>query len=555
METIGGYRLVRKLGDGERSEVFLGHSVRSEGASGPRSAAIKVFRSSVSRSDIDVEIEALARASSPHLLRLEDLATHADGRPVLVLGRLGSVSLAHLLNYRAEFTPGEAVTIVAPIALAVQELHRVGVAHSRVRLSSVRFDDTGAPVVVGFGHVTLIGAMPEREAVSSVTPAVLAESLAAMGDLVDLALLARTIVSATAPCASRARALDWLDSSEPSKSPAHFARDLSDELFDFASAEPIRLPCPIRRSTAAEEVSGVRVTGVQANGVQLSGVQVNRGQLSGGQLGGAPSSRLQPDGAEVHDEGAREAPPFPGTSRRELRRAVSSSSRPDWIAVLHMPPWLDDVRARLDLSRARSGVTAIARVLAPVRRPVWIAAGTAAVLLASALAIVPPGRDAEKIGAPSAAGAGSILESGARDPRSGEPGTGEASAILGDDPVAAGTALLAIRADCLIQRSVLCLDRVDQPGSAAWEADSYLVRQLQESTPQAPPTESVSGGEYARMAYAMALDEAAISLVDRMGNSAILTVAMPGTRPDAAPASLLLVKGEAGWRLRDLMIG
>ena len=132
METVGGYRLVRKLGAGERAEIHLGHAGSREPPTGDRIAAIKIFRPSTDEMSVDREIEALARASSRHLLELKDLATGRDGRPCLILPRLGSGNLGRLLAVRDDLEAGEAVSILVPLVEAVRELHRVGVAHGAV---------------------------------------------------------------------------------------------------------------------------------------------------------------------------------------------------------------------------------------------------------------------------------------------------------------------------------------------------------------------------------------------------------------------------------------
>jgi hypothetical protein len=63
METAGGYRLVRIIGEGERAEVWLGHA----GTDGV--AAVKLLREGLEPSAFDDEIVALERARSRTLLR------------------------------------------------------------------------------------------------------------------------------------------------------------------------------------------------------------------------------------------------------------------------------------------------------------------------------------------------------------------------------------------------------------------------------------------------------------------------------------------------------
>lgn len=479
VDSIGGYRLVRRLGAGERAEVFLGHA---GSAAAPRMAAIKVFRPSVPRSEIDLEIEALARASSPHLLRLDDLATAPDGRPVLVLARLQPTTLVGLLARRGRLQPGEAVTILAPVAVALDELHRVGVAHGNIGPRTILFDEAAAPVIVAFSRATLIGPMPDEQSHSSLTPATLGASVEAARDLADLVALARSVIECTPDSAARAKLVDRLQRHDPIAAPERFGTDLSDALFDFAEARAVDFAHP----------------------------------------------------AQEHEPRSRRAVPI---------EAAEPQRRPDWLAALHLPDWLDGLAARIDLSRPRAFGARVRYILAPVRRPVWVAAGLAVVLLAAALVLVPagadrPGEAVETLDGSGSTGSEGELKGGA------EGGAGiEATsvspdlrrAVLADDPVAAASALLALREVCLAEGSVLCLDGVDQPGSAAWEADGRAVRA--EAIGSAAPIPA----------------DAAVTLLERMGNSALLDLAFPA--PNSTPASILLVKGEAGWRIRDLILG
>jgi hypothetical protein len=97
-------------------------------------------------------------------------------------------------------------------------------------------------------------------------------------------------------------------------------------------------------------------------------------------------------------------------------------------------------------------------------------------------------------------------------------------------------ALVAARALCIESLSVRCLDSVDQAGSAAIEADENLIRTAQQDWRKPAP---------------MAADHA--ELVQRLGDSAMVRIVGASGAP---PASLLLlVRGGAGWRIRDIAPG
>lgn len=103
------------------------------------------------------------------------------------------------------------------------------------------------------------------------------------------------------------------------------------------------------------------------------------------------------------------------------------------------------------------------------------------------------------------------------------------SEVTGDDPLEALPALLMRRMDCFRDLSELCLEDVDEPGSSAYDDDAAAIQAITSDGVQ--PT---------------LLDAGGATLVERLGDSAIVGLA-PGTEP----ASLLLLKGEAGWRVRD----
>ncbi|HEY9498695.1 MAG TPA: protein kinase, partial [Terrimesophilobacter sp.] len=206
MESVGGYRLVRSLGSGARAEVWLGHG--GSGGEVPAIAAVKVFRPGVPIDSVDAEIEALGRTSSRHLVHLDDLATTPNGLPCLILQRLSARNLGRLLAGNRALEPGEAVTILAPLALAVAELHRVGVAHGALRPSAVLFDEAGAPVIAGFGSARLIGGFPDPPQAHSLTPVQLGAQPAVAEDLARLAAICRHVLERVP---NGAAVTAWLD--------------------------------------------------------------------------------------------------------------------------------------------------------------------------------------------------------------------------------------------------------------------------------------------------------------------------------------------------------
>ncbi len=495
---MGGYRVVRKLGEGERAEVFLGHAGRAFDGDGV--AAIKVYRPHTATASIDAELGVLARLSSRHLVELRDLATDGEGRPCLILRRVAGPDLARILSGRGTISAGEAVTALAPVAGAVAECHRVGVVHGSLGLGAVLLDGEGAPVLARFGRGAVVGEPPSEEGGASMSPALLSAQQRVLDDRRMLALLAAGLL-AHVPGADAADLSSWL------REPAVPAQDgfpelLASHLFELAPAAPIGM------SPAIDDPVPHRLVAAM------------------------PAGRV-PRRAEASPSSA--SPSF----RDRSLGALADGARIDG----HPAEW---VRARLRAA------------LAPVRKPVWIAGGIGLGALVLALAVLGAG------------GAGS------GDDRDGHPavsstrdaaGSGaEATAspvIGGDDPVAAATALLTVRQQCLAERSVGCLDGVDQQGSAALDADVHRVRELQ------------SGGVTTSQPR---LDRATAALVQRLGDSALVRLTLGGALDDdesddsesddggpdggapdgesASPvSSALLVRTDGVWRIRDLTVG
>ncbi len=437
-DSLIGYRLLRRLGEGRRAESFL---AIAEGLPDAEPVVLKVPLPGTSDASTLIEAEALDRARGPHVVDLLDLATGPRGTQVLVLARVAGLSLAQLLAARGSIGVGEAITVLVPIHETLDRLHRGGVTHGRVRADAVLFGADGAPVLARFGAASLTDpARPE---------ALLEQDDAVLADRRDFAALASRVVAA-AGVVELAESDDVAWGEWPAV------------LFALGMPEPVRFDA--------------------ATSSPPSVVTRARGPV------------------------AIEASERPGPFRR-LGDLVSGGP--------------DSVRAALAPMVPRLG-----RALAAVRLRVWAAGAAVLVGLVAALLLVPvsdpdtPVATAE----PSA-------------PPEDAPELSIPSPTLEDDPVAALVALLAVREQCIRDRSVLCLDGVGQSGSSALAEDQDLVRALQQGAEQTPiPT--------------VTLDR--LVLEERLGDSALVAVQDPA---DSEPASILLMKDEAGWRIRGYLTG
>jgi len=178
----------------------------------------------------------------------------------------------------------------------------------------------------------------------------------------------------------------------------------------------------------------------------------------------------------------------------------------------------------------------------PGRRRVVLAAAAAAATIGIVTATVPAG--AIVTGAPGSAGSPSASRSAAPggDASSSSASAGDevgdlaASAVSADDPVAAASSLVKGRDRCLSSLSLRCLDRVDETGSSALNDDQAAIRVAQRGGELPDPLPGETG------------DGPAV-LIERLGDSALVRLGQ-----SASSVSLLLVKGDEGWRIRDVIV-
>ncbi|MEO7348697.1 MAG: hypothetical protein ABIW32_02380, partial [Terrimesophilobacter sp.] len=390
----------------------------------------------------------------------------------------------------------------APLCLAVTELHRVGVAHGGIRASSVHFDDRGAPVLTSFGGAELFGPQPVAPQTASVTPAQLAKEKSVANDLDALTTLC---IATLHPGSDVAR---WL--ATPRERESHiFAAELADRIFRLSAAAPVHFGAP--SWGAASALIPLRLNDAATD--RHTGAQETTGLSAGDPLDG-PSGRVR------------------ATAEAAERFSV----------IMHMPEalvssvfeWCSAVAERGPVSMA---VRRAKDALRPVRKQVWIFAGLVAACVVAVVAMMPPG---------SGGGAGQAEPRALISPAPTPFSSAELSAITGDDPLTAASALLDARDECIEALSILCLDSVDQHGSAAMEADAVQVRLMQEGGvaygSQTFPSTVLTGSTTVRQ----------LAIVERLGDSVLLSISVGEEDAAGAALSLLLIKLEEGWRIRDL---
>jgi hypothetical protein len=495
---LAGYRVLRSLSRDERAEVLLGHRVTSgpggedDLAPAPvQTVALKVFAATeVGWTAVLGECAALERARGDHVVDLLDL--DADEESIrLVFERLPRGDLAELLRIRVGFDAGEAVTLLAPIAIALLRLHTGGVAHGNLSARTVLFRGDGSPTLIGFSRAALF---------EPGAPEVVLEQVEAVRrDRASIRALATTVLARVNGGQIRA------------------ARELHDDV--DGCADEVVLPLLASRLFEVAAAMAVRFT---PDGPDADAATSTR--------------RAVPVGAAVVESGVESGVQADHTAQPW----IAGPRIAGWLARLVPESLLHRVLDTVERSSVASAAGAVVqrwRSWTPARRRLVTAVMVAALTVAVVTAVIP----ARAAGTGVSAGADEPPD--APTPSSSPAGSSSAQAdpvptdpvAIGDDPIAAAGALTSARDHCLSSLSLRCLDRVDEAGSSAMVDDQAAIRSAQQGGELPDPLE---GGE----------GDGPPVLIERLGDSALVRVgeASSGT-------SLLLVKGDGGWRIRDVV--
>ncbi len=517
---IAGYRVLRRLHRGARSEILL--------ARDPEGAEPVALKVSARGSRVDAEIAALHRAAGQHVVRLLDVHLERD-TAVLVLERLASVAVGDLL--RRDLEAGEVVTLLAPVARELRRLHDGGTAHGALGVDHVGLREDGTPVLLGFGAA--------RGFASGLPEVALERVDAVVADRERMRALAGVVlgrVGGGREAAARRFAERLASGTHEEVLPL-----LSEELFDLAGPRPVRSAvgdeshgvgeAPTATPAAAASTGRVaETTGWTEAAVGLTvdpgawqdpGALIPRGRVG-------PESVVARIAAFVGRLGGRAESASGGSADgvSEASRGIPADSVP---ATLRDRPGLAALRERW------RGWTA------GRRRLVLVAAVGGAVLLGGLLLVPATPAETTALGPPDVSSSATPAvpatagDAGLEQDDTGSPGSvgaevvGAGDAVTGDDPLAAAALLLAARRDCIRDLSAVCLADVDQVGEAAMRDDLAVLEAARAGEPvrlDAPPVER-------------------LVLTERLGGSALIHL------PEgSSPSSVLLLDTPDGWRIR-----
>ncbi|RMH21306.1 MAG: hypothetical protein D6696_06100 [Acidobacteria bacterium] len=149
--TLGPYRLVRKLGEGGMSTVYL--AVRADREL-RRRVALKCLRTTAAgaeeRRRLERERQILASLDHPSIARLYDAGTTAGGLPYFVMEYIeGEAITAYCDRHRLSI--GERLDLFRQVCAAVRYAHQNLIVHRDIKPSNILVGASGTPKLLDFG--------------------------------------------------------------------------------------------------------------------------------------------------------------------------------------------------------------------------------------------------------------------------------------------------------------------------------------------------------------------------------------------------------------------
>ncbi len=469
----------------------------------------RVFSASCPSPVIDRElavhdaIRTSTGALREHAISADDLVTLPDGRLALLVEQVGGPSLDALLaERRGALALGEAVTLLAPIVQALEAAHAAGVVGLAPTVRSVRLGSSGAPIIVRVQDALAGPPLPER--FRALEPAYAA----------DAAMLERfgAAVAAAVPERDRPGLLAAL------RAPA-LGRPLTPALFDLAAPQPVRT---------------VSLDDTDAHDAALESGALEQRSASSTSRSAAP---LSAPGEGDHAAGVLGAEP--GVVGGPLPRWCASII--DTLRVIGLPESLvesvQSVAERLRVPRGNGGSSLRPRFMLAgaggglaLVTAVLLASGAAEESEATAPEPVATTRPALDPGAAPGGAMGAAAQAGAESdaPESlVHPETDEWQALVGT----------------LVDRWLSC-----RASQSADEDGAGCGARATHSGSAAERLIVVDDPRHAVLERWSALRGDAV-VVERMGGAVLVDLVAGGT----TTASLLVVRSEAGWRIRDVI--
>ena len=152
-ETIGHYRLLRKVGEGGMGEVYEAEQERPV----RRRAAIKIIKWGMDTKEVvarfESERQALALMDHPNVAKVFEAGATEQGRPYFVMEFVKGVPITDYCDTHRLATD-DRLALFTTVCEAVQHAHQKGIIHRDIKPSNILVavqDDRAVPKIIDFG--------------------------------------------------------------------------------------------------------------------------------------------------------------------------------------------------------------------------------------------------------------------------------------------------------------------------------------------------------------------------------------------------------------------
>ncbi len=158
-DEIGGYKVLRLLGEGGMGSVYLAE--QSEPVQ--RTVALKVIKLGMDTGEVvarfESERQSLAIMNHPHIAKVFDAGSTAEGRPYFVMELAEGVPITRFCDER-KLGIGQRLDVFTKVCGAIQHAHQKGIIHRDIKPTNVLVsdgDDGPFPRVIDFGIAKATG--------------------------------------------------------------------------------------------------------------------------------------------------------------------------------------------------------------------------------------------------------------------------------------------------------------------------------------------------------------------------------------------------------------
>ncbi|MEZ4654698.1 MAG: serine/threonine-protein kinase [Candidatus Eisenbacteria bacterium] len=153
LESIGPYRLIRRIGEGGMGEVYLAEQKEPI----TRQVAIKLIKRGMDTRQVvarfEAERQALALMNHPNIAGVHDAGATPDGRPYFVMEYVAGIPISEYCD-RHRLDTRQRLELFVDVCQAVHHAHQKGIIHRDVKPGNVLVaEQDGRPVVkvIDFG--------------------------------------------------------------------------------------------------------------------------------------------------------------------------------------------------------------------------------------------------------------------------------------------------------------------------------------------------------------------------------------------------------------------